>query len=94
MATLFRREQETARLDEEMRVSPGAAGQRRTCRAGLAPEEARQASMREFGNPAVLRDEARRGWSWGWLETLARDLRYGARGADAIAGIYADGDCA
>ena len=35
--------------------------------------------MREFGNPAVLRDEARRSWSWGWLETIARDIRFGTR---------------
>ncbi len=36
------------------------------------PEEARRGALRGFGNPAVLRDEARRGWSWGWVETLAR----------------------
>jgi len=78
LATLFWRGSETARLDEEMRfhleqeIADRVAG-------GVSPEDARKAAMREFGNPVVLRDEARRSWSWGWLETLGRDLRFGSR---------------
>src|SRR5215471_7221245 len=77
-ATLFQRERETARLDEEMRFHLEQETAERVAR-GTAPEEARREAMREFGNPAVLRDEARRGWNWGWLETLVRDVRFGTR---------------
>ena len=45
--------------------------------AGMSAEEARSAALRSFGNPPVLRDQARDTWSWGWLEFLLRDLRYG-----------------
>jgi hypothetical protein len=79
VTTLFRREQETARLDEEMQFHlEQAIGER--VAAGASPQEARKAAMREFGNPAVLREEARSGWNWGWLDTLARDVKYAARG--------------
>src|SRR6266851_1723698 len=78
MVSLFRRGRETERLDAEMRFHLEEEVAERV-RAGVAPEEARRAAMREFGNPAVLRDEARRSWSWGWLETMVRDVRFGAR---------------
>src|SRR5258708_34279505 len=78
MVSLFRRGQQTERLDAEMRFHLEQEVAERI-RAGVAPEEARRAAMREFGNPAVLREEARRSWSWGWLETMGRDVRFGAR---------------
>lgn len=78
LATLFQRGRETARLDEEMRFHLEQETAERMAH-GATPEDARRAAMREFGNPAVLRDEARRGWNWGWLETLSRDLRFGSR---------------
>jgi predicted permease len=77
-ATLFRRQSETARLDEEMRFHLEQEEAERV-RMGAVPREARRAARREFGNPALLRDEARRGWNWGWLDTLARDLRFSVR---------------
>ncbi len=46
---------------------------------GLSPEAARFAAMRAFGNPALIREQTRAIWSWNWLESLARDLRYGLR---------------
>ena len=79
LATLFRRERETARLDAEMRFHLEQETAEHVAR-GVAPEEARRAAMREFGNPAVLREEARRGWSWGWLERMGRDVRFAVRG--------------
>ncbi|RZU42336.1 ABC transporter permease [Edaphobacter modestus] len=76
--TLLRRESETARLDEEMRFHLEQEEAERI-RRGVSPDEARRSARREFGNPALLRDEVRRGWSWAWMETIARDLRFAVR---------------
>ena len=78
MVSLFWRGRATERLDAEMRFHLEQEVAERV-RAGVTPDEARREAMREFGNPAVLRDEARRSWSWGWLETTLRDVRFGAR---------------
>jgi predicted permease len=47
--------------------------------AGMSEEEAGQAALRMFGNPAALRDQARETWSWHWLEQLSRDVRQSIR---------------
>ena len=47
--------------------------------AGMSAEEARYAALRAFGNPALLREQTRATWSWAWLDSLMRDLRYGIR---------------
>jgi predicted permease len=78
MSTLFRRGSESARLDEEMRFHLEREIADRISR-GATPEKARREAMRQFGNPTLLRDEARGVWNWGWLETLGRDLRFGTR---------------
>jgi predicted permease len=78
MLMLFRRKTETARLNDELgfhldqQIKENIAG-------GMAPEEARYAALRKFGNPTQLREEARSSWSWDWLEKFLHDLRYGAR---------------
>jgi len=46
---------------------------------GTAPEEARYAALRAFGNPSVIREQTHEVWSWGRLETLLRDLRISIR---------------
>ena len=75
---LFHRKAETARLNDELafhldqQVKENIAG-------GMAPEEARYAALRTFGNPTQLGEEARSRWSWNWLEKFLRDLHYGAR---------------
>jgi putative ABC transport system permease protein len=75
---LFQRRQATAHLDDELRfhidrqIEENLAG-------GMSAAEARAAALRTFGNPALLRDQARATWSWNWLESLVRDLRYGIR---------------
>ena len=47
--------------------------------AGMSPNEARYAAMRTFGNPSLLREQARATWSWTWLESLWHDVRYSLR---------------
>ncbi len=75
---LFARTESGARLEEELRdhldrqIAENVA-------AGMGADDARSAALRSFGNPALLREQARAAWSWNGLESLARDLRYGAR---------------
>ena len=75
---LFNRRREAARLNAELEFHLEQQVAENIGR-GMAPEEARMAALRLFGNPTVLREEARSSWSWNWLESLWRDLRYGAR---------------
>jgi predicted permease len=49
-------------------------------RAGLAPEEARLAALRNFGGVAQVREECRDAWGVRFLDTLKQDLAYGWRG--------------
>src|SRR6266699_6342775 len=78
MIMLFRRQDETARLNQEMQfhleqqVAENIAN-------GMSPDQARSAALRIFGNAKLLRDQARSNWSWGWQEKFARDVRYGTR---------------
>ncbi|MGP8083613.1 MAG: ADOP family duplicated permease [Terracidiphilus sp.] len=75
---LFARGKAAARLDDELQfhlerqIAENIA-------AGMSAEEARFAALRAFGNPALLREQARATWSWTWLELLLRDVRYGVR---------------
>ncbi|HXW92614.1 MAG TPA: ABC transporter permease [Terriglobales bacterium] len=46
---------------------------------GLAPEEARYAARRAFGNPTLIREQTQTVWSWNRWETLGRELRIGFR---------------
>ena len=75
---MLRRGREAGRLDAELEfhLEQQIAENRA---AGMSPEEARQAALRSFGNPVVLREQARESWSWNWVEALLRDIRVGAR---------------
>jgi predicted permease len=78
LLSLFRRGRASSHLDDEI----GYHLERQTAEniaAGMPPNEARYAALRTFGNPALLREQSRATWSWNWLESLARDLRYGIR---------------
>jgi hypothetical protein len=46
---------------------------------GMAPDEARYAAMRKFGNVTRVKEEVREVWSFVWLEQLVQDLSYGVR---------------
>src|SRR5215475_5628456 len=47
--------------------------------AGVSEEEAPHAALRAFGNPDLVREQTLSVWSWNWLESLARDLRFSLR---------------
>ncbi|HEX6770738.1 MAG TPA: ABC transporter permease, partial [Acidobacteriaceae bacterium] len=76
--SLFHRKAAGTALDEELRfhLEQQIAENRR---AGMTEVEARQAALRLFGNPLVMREQARASWSWQWMELLARDTRHGFR---------------
>jgi putative ABC transport system permease protein len=46
---------------------------------GMPPEEARYAARRKLGNPLLIREEIYRMNTIGFVETIWRDLRHGAR---------------
>jgi predicted permease len=75
---LFSRQQQTVRLNDELQFHLDQQVKENIAR-GLSPREAHYAALRTFGNPALLRDQARSSWSWNWLEKFLGDLRYGVR---------------
>jgi putative ABC transport system permease protein len=75
---LFLRGRAGSRLDDELQFHLDRQIAENVA-AGMGAEEARYAALRTFGNPALLREQARATWSWTWLELLLRDARFGVR---------------
>jgi len=46
---------------------------------GMSREDARHAARREFGNVTLAEQDGRDVWRWGLFESLAADIRFGAR---------------
>ena len=46
---------------------------------GISVEEAHYAALRAFGNPDLIREQTVAVWSWNWLESIGRDLRFSLR---------------
>ena len=79
LSMLFRRRRFDADLEEEMRLHLELRQQEKI-QAGLAPDEARSAAMRRFGNPTALREASHTAWGWQWFERFLQDISYGLRG--------------
>ena len=47
---------------------------------GMAPDEARFAAWREFGNRAAVRERSYQSWQFPRFESLLQDIRYAVRG--------------
>src|SRR5262249_5170710 len=78
LRALFRRESVLRDIEEELRVHVEMETETNIKR-GMAPDEARAAAQKSFGN---VDRNTERGYDIrgaGWLETLWQDLRYGAR---------------
>ena len=73
-----RRDKFDRELEEEMQFHLEMKA-RENAEAGMGPLEARYAARRQFGNQTLLREVSRDMWSFRSLETLAQDLRFGAR---------------
>jgi len=74
---LFRKVADT-QLNEELRfhLEQQIAENRA---AGMSEDGARQAALRVFGNPDLVREKAGATWNWNGLDQFLRDLRIGAR---------------
>jgi putative ABC transport system permease protein len=88
VAMLMRRDKFEAELREEMRAHREMK-ERELREEGMSAEEARYRASREFGNTAWLQEESRGRWGWDWLEDLAQDFAYGARGLRKSPGFTA-----
>ena len=75
---LFQRDALDREMRDEMALHLEQATQRLMGR-GLTAAEARDVARREFGNVAVLQEEARDARGARWIESLAADVRYAIR---------------
>ena len=69
------------RLDDELDAEIAAhleLAERDARAAGLSPVEARREARRRFGGVEAMKDEHRDTRGVRWLDTVARDARYGA----------------
>src|SRR5437660_11800846 len=75
-------------METEMQQHLERATERLMAR-GLSRDEARAAARREFGNVGVIQEHARDARGARWLDELARDARYAARGLRRTPGFTA-----
>jgi putative ABC transport system permease protein len=78
LRTLFRRQQLDRELADELKFHVEMRT-RENVAAGMSPEEARYAALRQFGNVGAVREETREMWRLAWLESIGQDARYGMR---------------
>ena len=75
---LFQKKKLDAEMDEEMRSHIEMKTQENLA-AGMAPEDARLAALRQFGWAESIKEKCREQRGVSWLENLVQDVRYGAR---------------
>src|SRR5438093_4499227 len=75
---LLHRRREVQRLDAELRFHLEQQTAENIAQ-GMSPEEARYAARRAFGNPTLLREQARETWNWNTIETALRNVRISIR---------------
>src|SRR4030088_1312685 len=75
---LFRKGRSEAEMAAEMRQHIEELTERKIA-AGLSPDEARNAALREFGGVEQIKEIAREQRIWRWVDEFLQDLRYGAR---------------
>ena len=65
-------------LEDEIAFDLAADTEERV-RAGVSREEAIQASRRDLGNKALIKEDVRETWGWAAFGRLGQDIRYGWR---------------
>ena len=78
IAYLIRRDRYASDLDEEMRLHLELR-EERLREQGHAPDAARYAARRRFGNRAHLQQRSRDMWGLNWLDDAATDVRFALR---------------
>ena len=76
LLALWRKKRLDGDLDEEVRAHLELA-ERDAMAAGMSPEDASLAARRAFGGIEQMKEEHRDSRSVRWIETIARDFRYG-----------------
>jgi len=75
---MLKRRRQLANLDREIRDHIEEETRDNIAR-GLAPDEARYAALRKFGNILRAQEDTQEVWSVVWLEQILQDIRYGLR---------------
>lgn len=75
---LLHRRRTDAALEEELQFHLEEEADRLMAE-GHSAAEAAHAARRSLGSPVAVREHTRDVWTWGWLEQLSRDIRYGWR---------------
>ena len=75
---LFQKEKLDARMDDEMRSHIEMQTQE-NIEAGMNPQEARYAALRQFGWVESIKDTCREQRGVSWIENLGQDIRFGVR---------------
>src|SRR5262245_48970997 len=78
LSSLLRRERVETDLDRELRFHLDMLTDQHV-RAGMAPDAARAAALRHFGQITRVKEDVRDTWLLRLFETLGQDVRYGLR---------------
>ena len=85
---LFRRSQLDREMAEEMQAHIDREAERNRA-AGMDPDEARFAALRQFGGIDQLKERERAAWGLVWLESLLKDFRFAVRSLARTPGFSA-----
>jgi putative ABC transport system permease protein len=86
LLNLFRRRKLDADMTEEMRLHVELQTEL-NLKAGMKPEDARYAALRQFGNVALIQEQAREGRGWFGLEQAWRELGFAFRALSRARGF-------
>jgi putative ABC transport system permease protein len=77
-AGLFRKNRRDAEMAEEMQAHVDLLTERNIA-AGMSPEDARNAALRQFGGVEQIKEIAREERVWRWADEFVQDIRFGGR---------------
>jgi len=75
---LFRKDRRNAEMAEEIQQHVDLLTERNVA-AGMSPQDARNAALREFGGVEQIKETAREQRVWMWADEFLQDVRFGAR---------------
>src|SRR5690242_5313519 len=78
VAGLFQKSRSEAEMAEEMQAHVDLLTERNIA-AGMSPDDARNAALRQFGGIEQTKEIAREQRVWRWADEFVQDVRYGAR---------------